>query len=352
MKRTLFAVFGFLLFIQIAAAQITRKQAVDEVIAKKGANLFIDADKTLLEPRENTRISIKILVYPKPIEGDDTPKLILPTEMDLEPNSASPYKATNWKILQGVGNLIAIDETTETYAAPAAIPITKSALISVDLIPQLPNLPKVVLLQTIYFTENETAFVLNMPALGILGNKYVSKLDTGAKVPGIDPRAAQKLPPAVRKQMEEAAKKMEHQSMEMDLSALTSNTSAIYDKVQLFTTMRFTGLEAEMKQGTRVSSPPEQPVLTFNFNGNALGTYKLEENKTGLGFFFPTRNQGFGCGDQQSTQQDLPCHGTITITSLVGKIMKGTIRTTVFTSVDDKIYRGSLTGKFTARRAN
>lgn len=48
---------------QISFAQKDLKQAVDQVIAEKGANIFMNIDKTLLEPKESARLSIGILVY-------------------------------------------------------------------------------------------------------------------------------------------------------------------------------------------------------------------------------------------------------------------------------------------------
>ncbi|HMS39354.1 MAG TPA: hypothetical protein PKE69_03955 [Pyrinomonadaceae bacterium] len=59
--------------------------------------------------------------------------------------------------MKGGGNLVGIDETTQTYTAPTKLTSDKTAVISVDLTPLRPNSPKIVLVQTICFSENETA---------------------------------------------------------------------------------------------------------------------------------------------------------------------------------------------------
>ncbi len=337
---------------QIVSAQKNRQQAIDEIIAQKGANLFINIDKNLLEPQENVRLSIGILVYnDTTIPGDETPDLQFPDEEILPPEN-NLYKAVNWKILQGGGNLVGIDATTQTYSAPAKLPADKIAVISVDLQPLLPNLPKVILLQTIYFAENETAFVLNMPAAGIVNQKYVSKLDGGAKLPVVSPQAAKNLPPNIRQQLEEAQKKMEQQSMDMNLTAMTSNAFAYFDKEKGFTAIRFSELGLQRTNGKTSQAVGKDATLTFNFKGKGAGSYDLGEDQTGLGFFRVNAQKGYGCGDTQSETEKYPCKGKIVITEVDAKFVKGTVRATVFTSVGKKIFSGSIYGKFKVNRAN
>ena len=353
MKKLIFLFILTVVSVQSAAAQKADKAAVDEVIAQKGANLSLSADKNLLEANETTKLSIKILVYPKPVEGDETPPLIVPTEINLPADNTSPYKAMNWKILQGGGNLIGIDNTTQSYTAPKQAPTGKTMIISVDLMPQRPNLPKVVLLQTLYFVENETAFYLNVPAAGFVNNKYVSTRDSGAKVPTVSPQVAAKLPPDVLKKLEEAQKKTDEQNMDLNLSAMTSNAVAYYDKEKGFTSVRFSKLSIEMANGKAFKSPAQNAIFAFSFDGRGLGTYKLGESQTSsVGFYITAQQKGFGCGDTNSETEKYPCNGSVTINFEDDKIIKGTIRATVFTSVDKKIVSGTLYGKFTANRAN
>lgn len=348
--KKLLILLALVIFPQFVFSQKDYKQLVDEAIARKGKNLFINADKTLLEPGESARLSIGILVYPANLPGDENVKLELPDEEILPPDNAV-YKATNWKILQGGGNLVGIDETTQNYTAPAKLPLDKTAVISVDLMPLKGGLPKVVLLQTIYFTQNETAFTLNMPQLGIVNEKYISKPDSGATVPQVSPQAAKNLPPEARKKISEAQKKMDAVSMEIDLSLLSSNSVAFYDKAQEFMTVRFSALKTQLQDGKTAASSTPDSILAFNFNGKDLGKYQIGAEKTGLGFLNPAK-QGFGCGDTNSDSEKIPCRGTISIDYLKDKTMKGTVRVLIYTSVGDEIYRGIFYGKFTANRAN
>lgn len=331
-------------------AQKDNKQAIDEIIAQKGSNLFINIDKNLLEPQENSRLSIGMLVYNDTIPGDETPDLQIPDEEILPPENQL-YKSMNWRIVQGGRNLIGIDATTETYSAPSKLPPDKIAVVLVDLQPLIPNLSKVTLLQTIYFSENETAFVLNMPAAGIVNNKYISILNSGAKIPTVSAQTAKSLPPNVRRQFEEAQKRMEQQSIDMNLTAMTSNAFAYYDKEKGFTAIRFSELGLQ-KQNGKANAVSKEATLTFNFNGSGVGSYEIGKDQTGLGFFRFVAQKAYGCGDTQSETEKYPCDGSVMITETDEKYVKGTVRVSVFTSVGQKIFRGNFYGKFKVNRAN
>lgn len=339
----------------VVFGQANYKQAVDQTIAQKGANLFIESDKQFLEPQESAQIKLEILLYPETVPGDETPPLEPPAVYDL-PSPNTLYKATNWRIVAGGGQLVGVDETTVTYTAPARLPADKKALVSVDLLPLKSNLPKVVLLQTIYFEENDTAFVLNMPSLGFLNAKYVLKLNGGTPVPTVDPRTAKNLPPAVKKQLEEAQKQMSAQTM--NAQAMSSNGFAIYDENQGFTAVSLRDLSASAKTGeTAVGGGIS--VLQFNFNGRDAGSYELGvdrdptgQEKTGLGFTIG--RQGFGRGDMGPTDVKFPCGGKVVVESLDPRFMTGTVRAIVYSSPPGSkyIYRGIFYGKFKVNRAN
>lgn len=327
---------------QIAFAQ----KGLDKAFADKAADLFLEADKTLLEPGENARLSIVAVLRNDP--NDENPNGKPYSETVLPPNN-SIYKASNWRIMQGGGNLVGIDETTQTYTAPAKFSTEKYAVISVELNPLRANLPKITLLQTIYFSENETSFVLNMPAIGIINSKYISKLDKGATTPKIVD-VPKNIPPELRAKLEAAQK--EYKSNPIDLNAISSNAVAIYDANQNFTAIRFSELGAAMTNGKINQTIGKEAILAFNFNGKTTGSFQIGEEKTGLGFFVTQAQQGFGCGDTQSDTEKYPCSGTIKITEADAKFIKGTVRVIVFTSVDDKIFRGTFYGKFKVKRAN
>ncbi len=345
MKKLLILLSLTLISVQFASAQ---KDKIDlgKAIAEKAADLFLEADKTLLEPNETARLSIVAVLRNDP--NDENPNGKPYSETILPPNN-SIYKATNWRIVQGGGNLIGIDETTQNYTAPTKLPADKTAVISVDLIPQRPNLPKITLLQRIYFSENETAFVLNMPAIGIINSKYISKLDKGATTPKIVD-IPKNIPADVRAKLESAQK--EYKSNPIDLNAISSNSVAYYDKEQGFTAIRFSELGAAMQDGKINKTVGKDAILAFNFNGKEKGAYQIGEEKTGLGFFVTQAQTGFGCGDTQSDTEKYPCRGTVTITEVTPNFMTGTVHAVVYTSVEDKIFRGTFYGKFKVKRAN
>lgn len=347
MKKLIILSIAILVSIQIAFAQKDKK-AIEQAFGENGADLYIEADKSLLEPNENSKLSVIAVLRSDPNEdhpnGEEFAETVLP------PNN-SIYKATNWRIVQGGGNLVGIDETTQTYTAPAKLPAEKMAIISVDLVPQRPNLPKVQLLQTIYLTENETAFVVNVPSLGIVNCKYISKLDAGMTMPKVV-NVPKNLPPEVRKQMEEAQKQSGMQNM--DLNALSSNAVSIYDANQGFTAIRFSELGAQMRDGKINPTISKEAILAFNFNGKIAGSYQIGEKDTGLGFYVTQAQMGFGCGDTHDEKDKLPCNGKVVITEVDPKFIKGTVRATIYTSppMSKHIFRGTFYGKFKVKRAN
>ncbi|MBX7170046.1 MAG: hypothetical protein K1X72_03740 [Pyrinomonadaceae bacterium] len=342
MRKLLNLLILTFVLLQVSFAQ----KGLDKAITDKAADLFLEADKTLLEPGESAKLSIIAVLRNDP--NDENPNGKPYSETVLPPNN-SIYKASNWRIVQGGGNLFGVDETTQTFTAPAKFSTEKYALISVELAPLRPNLPKITLLQTIYFSENETSFVLNMPAIGIINSKYISKLDKGATMPKIVD-VPKNIPPEIRAKLEAAQK--ENKANPIDLNAISSNAVAIYDKDQDFTAIRFSELGAQMRDGKINQTIEKEAVLAFNFNGKEVGNYQIGEEKTGLGFFVTQAQQGFGCGDTQSDTEKYPCSGTIKITQVDPKFIKGTVRVTVFTSVEDKIFRGNFYGKFKVKRAN
>lgn len=342
MRKLLILLTLTLVLCQVLFAQ----KGLEKAFADKAADLFLEADKTLLEPGENARLSIVAVLRNDP--NDENPNGKPYSETILPPNN-SIYKATNWRIVQGGGNLVGIDETTQTYTAPPKFSTEKYAVISVELIPQRPNLPKITLLQTIYFSENETSFVLNMPAIGIINSKYISKLDAGATVPKVV-NVPKNLPADVRAKLEEAQKQSASQNV--NVNAISSNAVAYYDAKQGFTAIRFSELGAAMTDGKINKTTGKDAILAFNFNGKSIGSYQIGEKDTGLGFFVTQAQMGFGCGDTHSDTEKYPCSGNVTITEVDQKFIKGTVRVTVFTSVEDKIYRGIFYGKFRVKRAN
>ena len=142
--------------------------------------------------------------------------------------------------------------------------------------------------------------------------------------------------------------------MDVDLTAISSNAVAYFDKEQGFTAIRFSELGLQRLNGKPNQSVGKDATLTFNFNGNAVGTYKIGEDKTSLGIFLFSQMKVFGCGDTQSETEKYPCAGTVKITEVGPKFIKGTVTATIYTSppLSKHIFRGNFYGKFKVNRAN
>ena len=319
----------------------------------------LGAEKPLLEPNEFTYIHVKIdlLVLSQykhiPLEPG------APTEQNLLPEYEDefPWKIENWKILEGGGTLRPDSSMVQRYQAPAHAPPNNLITVSVDLNPKRKDYPKIILLQTLYFNESENAFYLDFPEIGAVGSKYISKTDAGVKVPtmaGVDPRVAARMSPEVRAQMAAANAQMAAAQAQsgINLSAVTSNAMALYDEQNNFTAVKFTKLVLQYNN-RRIAAPSKgNAFLSFDFKGKGVGTYDLNDSTTGLGFMLNiVPPSGVGCG-KSNGGAEMPCDGTIEITSVDDKTIKGKITSHVYTLIGKEIYSGYFYGKFTVNRAN
>jgi hypothetical protein len=349
MKNILFIL---LLFgsIPLVAQKPVSKQELDKAIAEKGAKLVLYADKDLLEANESCVLSVRVVI--PPAKNSDGQPEGMGTDILLPEGEVNPYKVTNWRVVEGGGNLIT-ESIAASYSAPGKAPEKRVMVISVDCEPLSPNLPKVQLLKTLYFSENETAIVLNIPAMGIVNAKFVNKIAGGVKLPNVP--ANVKLPPDVQANLVRAQQEMAkaQQASGYNLNALTSNASAIYDPAQNLTAIHFSqlGLEA-MDGGLQIVT--QMAILGIAYKGKGTGTFSLADEKIGLGFAIPSSQQAFGCSKDAKGIHDerLPCTGGVTITKDDGKIMQGYFSTKVYTGVDKQIISGSIYGKFTVMKAN
>ena len=329
---------------------------IGKAIAQKGSELSLLADRSLLDAHETATLTVQLVVPP---EFDESGNPIgLPKTIDLPRDGSAPYKAQNWRILEGGGQfeVAGLAAFSMSYAAPAKVVAGGHVTISVDMIPQTPAFPKVVLIKTLYFVENETAIFVSMPGLGLIDVKFTSKPDGGAKIlapAGVDPKVAAKLPPDVLKKLKEAQAKAKNMEMNVNLSALSSNASAYWDPTNMFTSLRFTQLSLNMAAGKTGTKPSGDAVLALSYDGNDIGTFPLGKTKTSsVGLLFPATATGIGCGETGSDDRKFPCDGEVTIDMLDGETMRGTFKTAVYTSVGQKIFRGSIYGKFRVRRVN
>lgn len=355
--NTLF-VFIFLLAVALSAfGQIDEAAIIDQSRAEKGKNILLEVDKPLLEPGETTRMSIKILVYPTPDPSNETPPLVIPNEVVLSPDSAL-YSATNWRVVEGGGNLVGIDATTFNYTAPAIKTAAAHATISVDLNPKKPGLPKVTLIATINFDKNDNLVILNVPDVGLNNARFVLTESTAFKAPtmqGVDPRVAANLPPDVLAKMKEAQKKIGQQDMSIGVAATASNAKYMFDPIKEFATYSLVGLNPlGTKQAAGTVGAFNGDQLQFAANGNGSGTHAFAANDTnGLIFHWKPGNLGIGCGELNTDNLKTPCKGAVVIEKEHADYMVGYAYAIVYTARDTKkVSRGKIYVKFKLRRVN
>ncbi|MER0441487.1 hypothetical protein [Emticicia sp. W12TSBA100-4] len=341
MKKLLLICFFFTTCVIESFAQTPEgwtKEMWDEVVASKAFKLNLVSDKGLLEASESCMLSIEVTVPPKANPDDDTPELFRKSQTIKLPNGEEkPYKVTNWRIVEGGGNIIT-DINSATYTAPKSAPNGKKMIVSVELLPQSTNLPKVTLLKTIYFSENETFFTLHIPDLGIINAKFVTKIDGG-----IGKTANLNLPQAAI----DAAKQKGY-----NINGLTANAMHIYDSNQNLSVLRFTGLALEAidtdGDGSKNIANGNN-ILAIAYKGVGAGTFNLEAENSGVNMVVGTQ-LGVGCGD---TNEDKFCTGSVIITHEDAKYIEGKINTIVYAGdYNGQIARGRLSGKFKAMRAN
>lgn len=310
------------------------KEMWDEVIASKAFKLSLVSDKGLLEATESCQLSIDLFILPKANPDDETPELRRKGRtIKLPSGETSPYRVTNWRIVEG-GGRIASDGQTATYSAPAAAPANKKMIISVDLTPIEPNLPKVQLLKTIYFSQNETFFTLHIPDMGIINAKFVTKLTS------IDSKI---LP----QQAINAIKQKGY-----SINGLTASAMYIYDPNQNLSVLRFSNLALEAIDTEDDGSKNivnGNYLLAIAYRGLGAGSFDLSAENSGVNMVVGLQ-LGVGCGD---TKEDMICDGGVKITHEDSTYVEGYVNTIVYAGdANGQKARGRLNGKFRAMKAN
>lgn len=359
MKKILITMIMLALSCVLATAQrpdAATRERMDTAFARHAFMMTLSTEKTLLEPAEATSIVVGVML--NPVLNSDGEITTLPEFVPLQPGPDSPYKITNWRVIEGGGDIITVDDGAVSYTAPRTAPAGRSMTVSVDLVPQMSGYAKVVLLQKLYFVQDDNAIYVNLPEIGLNAAKYVSNTDGGAKVPtmqGVDPRAAAQMSPELRAKMAQAqaAIAASQGSSGINLAAVSSNAMSLYDRENDQTAVKFTSLNIQMADGGPISKPDMAAYFMFNYKSQGVGTHKLTDDGTGAGFYITAQRNGVGCGTnfKSNTSMPLPCTGYVTITSVDDKFVRGTVRTTVWTSVGQSIFRGYLYGKFKLNRA-
>ncbi len=359
----------FFLFSTNSFAQRNTKPSNDDLVkALRGGRISIEADKLLLEPKEAASLIVKITVYPKH-EGEDGDLPGMPTTFPLpdgsDPNVPAPYKPGTWKIMEGGGTLTPVQGMIYSYTAPASAPKDKVMVISVELLPNNKEWPKLILLQTLYFVDDNTAVVVNLPEAGFNNQKYTNQAKTGMVVPtmqGMDPRVAASLDADTRAKLAQAQAAVDaaQKANGINLTAITSNAMAYYDPKNDLTAVKLKGFTLQMENGrlpkNNAGKAIQNILFEFSFKGKGIGTYQLSDKATGVGFI-KDLVQGCFCGNNGSAKgdkSDAPCNGYVVIKSIENNIMQGYIFTRVYTlDVGKKqLVGGFLHGKFSANIAN
>ncbi|ASU36392.1 hypothetical protein [Mucilaginibacter xinganensis] len=370
MKRYL-SITAFILLSAKLFAQNGRASDDDLARAMRGGRLSLNAEKSVLSASEQTQINIDVYIPPATNSDGDFITDGHPVHMsDAAHTLASAgipvsYHAQNWKILQGGGSLDIVDEYLVRYTAPSQTPPDNTMVISVELIPTGHDLPKVVLLKTLYFETGDNIFAFNVPASGINDARYSQKT-TGAKasatnpstVAAIDPAILARIPAADRARL--LAKKSQVdaalQSSDVNLVSLTSNANAIFDPANNVTVIKFIGLGRDMGPGSHTAAGSGVMMITYT-GGLTKGVHPFNGNSNAI-YFTPDIRPGVkvcACSMQgNQSLQKLHCGGTLTITSMDGDFITGTISSTVWNNKTghDKIFnRGTVYGVFKIRKA-
>jgi len=334
--------------------------------ALRAGRITIESDKLLLEPNEAAALGLKLTIYPT--VNQETEELQgTPTTVDLpdgtDPNVPTPYREGKWKILQGGGTLTQIEPNNYSYTAPATAPPDKTMVISVELIPTSSHWPKMILLQTLYFIDDQTAIVVILPEVGFNSQKFVSQADGGVKVPtmqGMDPRVASHISPDLQAKMAQAQAAMAQaqQSSGINLSAITSNSMMYYDVPNDLTAIKFTKLSLQMENGRDIRSSAKAKAAgayacEISYKGTGLGRHQMNDKASGTAFhsLLPPI-KACGCGNNRNGEQDeAPCNGYVNIQSIENGVAKGEFAARVYNAVGKRIVRGFIHGKFTANIA-
>jgi len=367
MKKNIFFLLSLLTVFSFSAAAQHSPGANDIARALRGGRVSIHSSKDLLEASESAVIDIKLTVAPVVNEQTletDGQAYDIPLPDGSDPNIPAAYTASNWHVVQGGGSVSSIQGNTCVYTAPAHAPADKIMVISVDMTPTSNVLPKIVLLKTIYFVEDETAIVVNLPAGGFPNQKYVTSTGGGMKVPGMqgmDPRVASHIDAGLQAKMAQAQQAVAaaQANTGINLSAITSNSMAYFDGQNDLTVVKFNKLTMQMSNGKdvrkMVNGKPVTPVgsnLTYcvvSFKGHGVGNYPLDAKPSGVGLM-DGPPKGCGCGNNRP--DDGHCNGYINVTSVENGIMKGNFSALVYTSTGGPLIQGYIYGRFTANIVN
>lgn len=354
----------------LVSARLFAQHPPDLVKAMRGGRLSLTADKSILSAGEQAQLNIDVFIPPDvnsttgEANGDGRAVHMGDVSHTLaSANLPISYHAKNWKIISGGGSLDILDDYTARYTAPGQAPADNSMVISVEMIPTGHDLPKVVLLKTLYFGTGENSFTFDVPASGIIDERYTQKT-TGSKasatnpltVAAIDPAILARIPAAERARLQAQKNKVDAAVKASNINAisLTSNANAIFDPSNNVTVIKFLSLARERGAGHPSAAGSGLLIITYT-GGLTKGVHPFNGISNSIAFNASNKLKTCVCSMQGNPSlQRLKCSGTLTITSMDGDFITGTISSTIWnnkTGVDKIFKRGVMYGVFKIRKA-
>jgi hypothetical protein len=239
-------------------------------------------------------------------------------------------------------------------------------VISVELMPTGHDLPKVILLKTLYFEDGDNIFAFNIPGSGIIDARYSQKT-TGARasstnlstVAAVDPAIMARIPAAQRARLQAQKSQVDAavRASDVNVVSLTSNANAIFDPANNVTIIKFIGLGRDLGPGHPAAAGSGILIITYT-GALTKGVHPFNGTLNAISFspdyFWPNVKTCVCSMQGSSSLQKLHCGGTLTITSMDGDFITGTISSTIWnnkTGRDKTFNRGTVYGVFKIRKA-
>jgi hypothetical protein len=364
--------FNIIAFLLVSATAFAQRQPNEDLVrAMRGGRWSLEADKTILSAGEVAQINVDVFIPPvvdrntgetttdgRVVHADEGAHAVANTDIPFI------YHARNWKILAGGGSIDIVDEFNIRYTAPSQAPPNNTITISVELIPTGHDMPKVVLLKTLYFEDGENIFTLNDAAAGI-DNLRLRQRTTGAKkgpanpstVTAIDPAILARIPAAEREKLQKQKNQVDAavEASDVNVISLTSNANALYDPASNTTVIKFLALTKDLSPGHPAGYAGGMAIITYT-GGLTVGVHPFNGKSDAISVMpdGPRDPKTCTCSMQGNPSlQKLKCSGTLTITKMDGDFITGTISSTVWNNKGrDKVFtRGTVYGVFKIRKA-
>lgn len=299
----------------------------------KPANLSLEADKHLCELKETVNVNIRITMADK---ENGVPRLF---NYKFKDPTDAPWTVGAFKVISGGASVVMTDGGTAQLQMPSQMPKEKAVLVQVTLHPLLKGNQEVQLFTTIYLADNENVFYFNCPYLQINNEKYIiSNKQTALSTPdSIAAQYAKKKPPVQNATMTKrileytgkaAVADITTTVHGFDMTAITSNTKAIYAKDEDLTSILINGNTVAMENGKSVNKR-RMFLIALSVPGKTTGAFTIKSNKKiSATITLPEFQPGYACACQEDPDGDNKAHclgGSITITKYDGKYVEGTL---------------------------